>query len=66
VFRLLLDSKRAAGLPKPGEIDSIPFGVSATRPSLAIALDYVFEQKLIPRRLGVDDLFDDVTRELDP
>lgn len=66
VFRLLLDSKRAAGLPKPGEIDSIPFGVSATRPSLAIALDYVFEQKLIPRRLGVDDLFDDVTRELEP
>jgi 4,5-dihydroxyphthalate decarboxylase len=66
VFRLLAQSKKAAGLPTPGEPDTIPFGVEANRRSLEIALDYVFRQQLIPRRLEVDELFDDVTRALEP
>lgn len=66
VFRLLAQSKKAAGLPAPGEPDTIPFGVEANRRSLEIALDYVFRQQLIPRRLEVDELFDDVTRALEP
>ena len=66
VFRLLAQSKKAAGLPAPGEPDTIPFGVEANRRSLEIALDYVFRQQLIPRRLEVDELFDEVTRALEP
>ena len=66
VFRLLSESKRAAGLPHTGETDSIPFGVPALRRSLEIALDYVHQQRLIPSRMSVDQLFDDVTRTLQP
>jgi 4,5-dihydroxyphthalate decarboxylase len=65
-FRLLAQSKTAAAAPAAGEIDPIPFGVGAMRRSLDIALDYCHEQRLIARRLQVDELFDDVTRALEP
>ena len=64
VYRLLLESKRAAGLPKAGETDTIPFGVSANRRNLEVAIDYAYRQRLTPRRLSVDELFDDVTRTM--
>lgn len=63
VFRLLQESKQAAGLPC-GAIDMHPFGVEANRRNLEIAIDYVHRQGLIPRRFEVDELFDDVTRVL--
>ena len=62
VYRMLADSKRAAGLPKAGEIDANPFGVEANRRNLEIVIEYVHQQRLIPRRYAVDELFDDVTR----
>ena len=65
VYRLLRESKRAAGLPKTGEPDTIPFGVSANRRNLEVAIDYAFRQRLTPRRLSVDELFDDVTRAME-
>jgi 4,5-dihydroxyphthalate decarboxylase len=64
VFRLLLASKNAAGLPKPGAADLIPFGYDAVRPSLELMNSYAFEMKLIPRRYSVEELFDDTTRAL--
>jgi 4,5-dihydroxyphthalate decarboxylase len=64
VFRLLLESKRAAGLPAAGAIDMQPFGVEANRRNLEVAIDYAHQQRLIPRRFEVDELFDDVTRAL--
>jgi 4,5-dihydroxyphthalate decarboxylase len=64
VFRLLLESKRVAGLPAAGTIDMHPFGVEANRRNLEIAIDYAHQQRLIPRRYEVDELFDDVTRAL--
>lgn len=64
VYGLLADSKRAAGLPKPGEADLNPFGVEANRRNLEVAIGYVHDQGLIPRRFTVDELFDDVTRAL--
>jgi 4,5-dihydroxyphthalate decarboxylase len=64
VFRMLLDSKKAAGLPKAGAIDTIPFGLDAVRPSLELMSSYCFEMKLIPRRYAVEELFDDTTRAL--
>lgn len=63
VFNLLVESQKraeAAGA-QPG---AIRFGLEATRPSLEILIDYAFRQKLIPRRLAVDELFDDTTRAL--
>jgi len=64
VFRLLLESKNAAGLSTDSEIDTSPFGVEANRRNLEIAIDYVYQQRLIPRRFEVSELFDDVTRSL--
>ena len=64
VFRLLVESKKAAGLPAAAGIDTSPFGVEANRRNLEVAIDYVFQQRLIPRRFGVDELFDDVTHAL--
>ena len=64
IFRLLVESKQAAGLPKPGELDLNPFGVEANRRNLDIAIDCVYRQQLIPRRYTVDELFDDTSRAL--
>src|SRR5882672_6209001 len=64
IYRLLAESKRAAKLPKPGEFDTHPFGLEANRRNLEVVIDYVFQQKMIPRRFSVDELFDDVTRKL--
>jgi len=64
VFRLLSESKKAAGVAAGAEIDTSPFGVEANRHSLEIAIDYVYRQRLIPRRFEVNELFDDVTRSL--
>jgi 4,5-dihydroxyphthalate decarboxylase len=46
------------------EPDPIPFGVEANRKALEMIVGYCAEQKLIPRRLAVDELFDDTTRAL--
>ncbi len=64
VYRMLLGSKKAAGLPKPGAVDTIPFGFDAVKPALELMSSYAFEMKLIPRRYSVDELFDDTTRVL--
>jgi 4,5-dihydroxyphthalate decarboxylase len=61
VFRTVYESKKAAGLPDSGELDPYRFGVEACRPILEIIIDYCFQQKLIPRRVTVDELFDDNT-----
>jgi 4,5-dihydroxyphthalate decarboxylase len=59
VYRLLLESKRAAG-----DGDTTPFGVAANRRNLDVAIDVVYRQRLIPKRFTVDELFDDTTRAL--
>jgi 4,5-dihydroxyphthalate decarboxylase len=72
VYRLLKESKQAG--PAPGaesrrldgaiELDMTPVGVDRMRRDLDIAIQYVHQQKLIPKRYSVDELFDDVTRSL--
>jgi len=64
IYRLLLESKQAAGLPAGADLDTNPFGVAANRRNLEVAIDYVYRQRLIPRRYEVDELFDDATRVL--
>lgn len=62
-FRLFVESKKLAKLEG---IDLVPCGLEANRKSLQTIIDYCFEQKMIPRKLAVDELFDDVTRTLVP
>jgi 4,5-dihydroxyphthalate decarboxylase len=64
VFRMLHQSKKAAGLPKPGTIDTLPFGFAALKPALELMSSYALEMKIIPRRYTVEELFDDTTRTL--
>jgi len=64
IYRLLVESKQAAGLPQPGALDLNPFGVEANRRNLEVAVDCCYRQGLIPRRYAVDELFDDTTRTL--
>ena len=64
IFRQLHASKRAAGLPDGGALDPYRFGVEACRPILEIIIEFCQRQQLIPRRMSVDELFDDTTRAL--
>jgi 4,5-dihydroxyphthalate decarboxylase len=64
VYRMLLASKRAAGMPKPGGLDMQPFGFEACRPALKMIIDYCAQQQLIARRFEVGELFNDTTRAL--
>src|SRR5262249_19382893 len=64
VFGRLADSKRAAGLPRSGSLDFLPYGRDACLPALRLMTQYTMQQKLVPRPLGVEELFDDTTRTL--
>jgi 4,5-dihydroxyphthalate decarboxylase len=52
-------------LPKPVEIDFLPFGFDACRPALQTIITYSLQQQLVPRKIEVEELFDDLTRTLD-
>jgi 4,5-dihydroxyphthalate decarboxylase len=65
IYRLFLASKRAAGLPRPGEIDFLPFGFQACCPALQVAVGYALQQSLIERKIAVEDLFDETARSLE-
>jgi 4,5-dihydroxyphthalate decarboxylase len=62
IFRMLRESKHAA--PAPAGMDTLQFGVEKIRRSLELIIEYSVQQKLIQKRVGVDELFDEVTREL--
>jgi 4,5-dihydroxyphthalate decarboxylase len=64
VYRMLLASKQAVGLPKSGAVDFAPFGFDAVKTALDLMSSYCLEMKLIPKRYSVEELFDDTTRQL--
>jgi 4,5-dihydroxyphthalate decarboxylase len=64
IFRLLVESKKSYDAANPHDIDLLPVGVEANRKSLELAIEYSFQQRIIPRRFTVDELFDDTTRSL--
>ena len=66
VFQALHQSKVAAGLPDGGPLDPYRFGVAACRPILETIIDFCWRQQLLPRRLTVDELFDETTAALTP
>ena len=62
VYSMLKESAAAGPLKSPGVLR---FGVEAVRKSLETIIQYSERQGLIPRRLSVDELFNDVTRAFD-
>jgi len=62
LFRLIADSRAMA----PAEITAKlpPIGLEANRKTLDMAIQWSYEQKIIPRRLSVEELFDDTTAAL--
>ena len=63
VYALLREGKRRAPAPTDGP-DTTPFGVEACRPALERIIDYAVQQRLIPRRFEVDELFDETTLKM--
>jgi 4,5-dihydroxyphthalate decarboxylase len=66
IFRLFAASKKAAGGEHGVEgIDTVPVGYTANRRNFEVAAEYAWQQRLIPRRLEVDELFDETSRALE-
>ena len=66
IYRLLKESKAAANEPAPKDgIDIRPIGYSAMKRNFEVALEYAWQQRIIPRELKVEDLLDATTRALD-
>jgi 4,5-dihydroxyphthalate decarboxylase len=63
LFRMIVESRALA----PPAITAAlpPLGLEANRKGLEMAIDWSYEQKIIPRRMKVDELFDDTTAHLD-
>ncbi len=57
VYRLLLEGKHLAGSPPTP--DPLPFGIEANRPSLELIAEYAYQQRLIPQRISVDQMFEE-------
>jgi 4,5-dihydroxyphthalate decarboxylase len=64
IHRMLAASRAAGPQPVPGLLNMTPNGVEANRRSLELVINYAFQQKVIPRKFTVDELFDDTTRIL--
>ncbi len=61
IYRMVAQSRAAAeGVPAVFP----PLGLEANRKGLQLAIDWALDQKIIPHRLTVDELFDDVTGSL--
>ncbi len=62
IGRMLLESRASA----PDSVTSAlpPVGLEKNRKTLQMALDWTFEQKMIPERLTADELFDETTASL--
>jgi 4,5-dihydroxyphthalate decarboxylase len=62
IYRLLAESRAQAPAAVVAALP--PLGFEANRKGIAMAIDWAFEQKIISRRLSVEELFDDVTASL--
>lgn len=62
IFRMVKESRELTEGGMPAVFP--PIGLEANRKGLQMAIDWALDQKIIPRRLSVDELFDDVTGSL--
>ncbi|WP_296557392.1 phosphate ABC transporter substrate-binding protein [Pigmentiphaga sp.] len=63
IYRMIGESRALA--PAAALETLPPLGLEANRKGLEMAIEWSYEQKIIPRRFTVDELFDDVTGALD-
>ncbi len=61
IYRMIVAGRQFA----PESPTRPPIGLEANRKSLELAIQWSYEQKIIPRRLSVDELFDDTTAALE-
>ena len=61
IYRMLVAGRATVAQPAPNLTSD---GVEANRRSLELVIDYALQQKIIPRKFTVDELFDDTTRVL--
>jgi 4,5-dihydroxyphthalate decarboxylase len=64
VFRIFKESRDIAIQSGNKNAAQLTYGLEANRRALETIIGLVFEQKLIPRRFSVEELFDDTTRGL--
>ena len=62
IFRMIKESRALTEGGVPAVFP--PIGLEANRKGLQMAIDWALDQKIIPHRLSVDELFDDVTGAL--
>jgi 4,5-dihydroxyphthalate decarboxylase len=62
LFRMIVESRAAA--PAEAAATIPPLGWEANRKGLQMAIDWSYEQKIIPRRLQVEELIDESTATL--
>ena len=62
LYRMIVESRRLADPAVPAAFP--PIGLEANRKGIQLAIDWALDQKILPRRLSVDELFDDVTGSL--
>jgi len=62
IYRMIVESR---GLTEGGVPEIYPpIGLEANRKGIELAIDWALDQKIIPRKIAVDELFDDVTAVL--
>jgi 4,5-dihydroxyphthalate decarboxylase len=62
LYRMIVDSRNLAPASALGTFP--PAGLEANRKGLEMAIQWSFEQRIIPRPFSVDELFDDTTATL--
>ena len=62
IFRMIVESRNLA--PESAKTTIPPIGFEENRKGLELAIQWSYEQKIIPRRLSVDELFDGTTAAL--
>jgi 4,5-dihydroxyphthalate decarboxylase len=64
IFRIFKEANTVAVRNGSKNAAAMKFGVAPNRTTLETMVDNAFEQKLLPRKFTVDELFDDTTRAL--
>jgi 4,5-dihydroxyphthalate decarboxylase len=62
LYRMIVESRGLADPAVPAVFP--PIGLEANRKGIQLAIDWALDQRIIPRRLSVDELFDDTTGAL--
>lgn len=62
IYRMIVESRARTEGGVPAVFP--PIGLEANRKGIQLAIDWALDQKIIPHRLSVDELFDDVTGSL--